>query len=361
MYKIIISLFVLSIFSISSSAANTTNKTVVNLQDDGFIYTPSKIVESFDVSYPASANRNRTEGFYDIAYDVSEEGKAINVRFTRVTGVDIFESLMEISLDKWEFTPATFNGEPIAQQNLRHSYSFYLTKLANKYPEPLMRRNFATVYKQILEHLKKDEVEKAGELLVLMESASVVRFSENRRLALANYSYLNKVDGTVQDKILALERALKDHPRTESTEKLHSRIMSNLFKLYVENKQYYQAFIQHYYLSQLEFSADLLDDLAPLLNHAQAQLSSGEPISTSVKIDSSELFTQYLARPSFSIEADQKITYAELLCGDFNVKIDYSPNTVYDTPVNWEDCQLLIGAPEGSLVRISEARSLSEL
>jgi hypothetical protein len=224
-----------------------------------------------------------------------------------------------------------------------------------------MRRNFATVYARILEHLKKDEMEKAGELLVLMESPSVVRFSENRRLALANFSYLNKVDGSIQDKILSLERALKDHPRTESTQKLHSRIMSNLFKLYVENKQYYQAFIQHYYLSQLEFSADLLDDLSPLLDHAQAQLSSGDPMSTSIKMNPSELFTQYLARSSFAIDADQKITYAELLCGDFNVKIDYTPNTIYDTPVNWEDCQLLIGAPEGTLIRIAEARNPGEL
>jgi hypothetical protein len=154
--------------------------------------------------------------------------------------------------------------------------------------------------------LKDGNYKELANMLTIMDSANIIRFSENRQLSLVKFTYLEKTKGSDQDKIIALENALKDNPRAEKTQKLNSKIKASLFKLYAENNQYRQALIQHSDLSRSEFSQDLLPDLAATVEQVVAKLNSGEPIATTVKIDGTDLFTHYLSRRVFKIEIDNR-------------------------------------------------------
>lgn len=345
------------VFSTQSifAADDLPSENVIDVQEGGIIYMPSKVIESFTISYPASARRNKVEGYTEVSYDLNEKGKPFNLRFTRSSGIDIFETLIEKKFDKWKFEPATLNGIPIVQKNLQYFFTFSLTKLTNKYPEPLMRRQFALFYKAMRQQLKEESYEKLRESLAVMEKANIIRFSENRQLWLLRYTFLNKVDGSINDKINALQQALKDTPRVDKTKKLHSKIKSSLFKLHVENKQYIKAYSQYYDLRESEFSDTLIDDLAESFEHVKAVLASDESLDTTIRINGTELLTHYLSRRMFKIGSDQDISFMELRCGEFNVQLKYTENALYQMPFDWDNCGLVLRAPEGTLVNVKEA------
>jgi TonB family protein len=348
----------LLIAAISQSAivfANTASENIIDLQQDAVIYKPSKVIQSFDMSYPSSARRNNVEGYVEVSFDVNEQGSPVNLRYNRISGLEIFETLIEKNFDDWEFEPAKVHGVAITQKNLQRTFTFTLTKLTNKFPEPLMRRSFANMYLNMRTLLKDGKYEELGEMLTIMDKANIIRFSENRQLSLVKFTYLEKTKGSDQDKIIALENALKDNPRAEKTQKLNSKIKASLFKLYAENNQYRQALVQHSDLSGSEFSEGLLPDLAATVEQVMAKLTSGEPIATTVKIDGTKLFTHYLSRRVFKIDIDNPVSFTELRCGKFNVQIQYAKNTLYQMPFDWNNCRLVLQAPKGSLVSVSEA------
>lgn len=335
--------------------ANTAPENIIDLQQDAVIYKPSKVIKSFEIPYPTSARRNKVEGYVEVSYDVNEQGSAVNLRYNRISGLVIFETLIEKKMYDWEFEPADIDGVATTQKNLQRTFIFTLTKLANKFPEPLMRRSFAKLYLHMRKLLKDGNYEELANMLTIMDSANIIRFSENRQLSLVKFTYLEKTKGSVQDKIIALENALKDNPRAEKTQKLNSKIKASLFKLYAENNQYRQALIQHSDLSRSEFSQDLLPDLATTVEQVMTELSSGEPIAATVKIDGTGLFTHYLSRRVFKIDIDTSVGFTELRCGKFNVRMQYAKNTLYQMPFDWDDCKLVLQAPQGSLVSVSEA------
>jgi TonB family protein len=338
-----------------SSHPNKVAEIVVDLQEDGLVYTPSQESGSFEMSYPMSAQRLKAEGYIELNYDINEQGKPVNLRFTRISGIDIFETLIEKNINDWEYLPATVDGVPIAQKNLSRSFTFAITKLSDKFPEPLMRREFAHTYLEMRQLLKEKKYEELGETLKIMEKANIIRFSENRQLSLVKFTYLDKIGASVQDKILTLERAIKDVARTEKTKKSHSKIKAMLFKLYVQNQQYLQALIQYNDLRNSEFSEDLLPDLAPLLELTNAKIRSGEPLKTAVKVDATGLATHYLSRRMFKIAGDEAISFTELRCSEFNVGFDYNKDNLYQLPFDWSGCRLVVRAPEGSLLTVSES------
>ncbi len=63
--------------------------------------------------------------------------------------------------------------------------------------------------------LKDGNYKELANMLTIMDSANIIRFSENRQLSLVKFTYLEKTKGSDQDKIIALENALKDNPRAE--------------------------------------------------------------------------------------------------------------------------------------------------
>ena len=337
--------------SLTTSAAEV----VVDLQEDGLIYTPSQVTESLEMSYPGSASRKKAEGYIELIYDIDQQGTPINLRFNRISGIDIFETLIERNINDWNYLPATVDGMPIVQKNLLRTFNFSITKLSNKFPEPLMRKNFANTYLEMRRLLKEEKYAELGEMLKMMEKAKIVRFSENRQFSLVKFTYLDKTGGSVQDKILTLERAIKGDARAEKTKKSYSKIKAMLFKLYVLNQQYIQAIIQYNDLRNSEFSESLLPELAPLLEIANAKLRSGEPLKATIKVDATEITTHYLSRRIFKVDTEEKISFSELRCDDFNVSFDYKKDNLYQLPFDWNTCRLVIRAPEGALLTISEA------
>lgn len=348
-------------FQAPTTQANLSSENIIDLQTDGLIYTPSEVLESDDMNYPSSAYRDMVEGYLDVIYDVDTQGKPINLRYHRVSGTDIFETIIERNFDNWLFTPAQADGTPIVQKNLERTFLFTITKKANKFPEPLMRKKFAITYVKMRDFLKAQDYEALGSLITTMKQSNIIRFSENRQLAIIIYAYLEKTGGSIQDQILWLERALKGSPRSDNIIKRHNKIKSNLFKKYFANHQYRSAYQIFNELRDSEFGDNLLPSLLPMMAELSATLNSGDTITTTIKVDATALFSQRLSRRVFSVTADQAISFTELRCATFNVSFDYAQNTAYQLPFDWHNCRLVIGAPAGSLVTISEAAIYGDL
>jgi TonB family protein len=337
------------------SAASSLFENVIDLQTEARIYKPSSVLESAGMRYPSSASRNIVEGYIDVVFDVNTQGKAVNFRFNRSSGTDIFETIIERNFENWEFEPAIADGAPVLQTNLERSFIFSITKKANKFPEPLMRKNFGLAYVKMRDLLKAGEYEEFAKFATTMKKSNIIRFAENRQLSILIFSYLAKTGGSIQEQIVWLERALKGSPRSENIIKRHNKIKSNLFKKYVENKQYRKALSIFNELSNSEFSENLLPPLMPLIAEINAALNSDTAITMTAQVDGTALFSHALSRRVFTLQADSDIAFTELRCGEFNVAFDYVDNALYQMPFDWTSCSLSMHAPEGTLVTISEA------
>ena len=188
----------------------------------------------------------------------------------------------------------------------------------------------------------------------MLFQANISNFIETRQLWLLHNAYLNRTDGSIHDKIHSLEKALTGRPRTDKGTKLQTRIRANLFKLYVENAQYFDARFQFYQIQESEYGAELVQELGPMLDEVESKLVSIEPLTATVKIRENEIARYILSRSSFSLSTSAPVKSSELRCDGFNVKFDYAENTTYTTPQDWGYCELVVESEDKAEVTISE-------
>ena len=77
-------------------------------------FTPPKVLQHPNPSYPELALLNRVEGVVHIHFAVDEEGHVTGVSVPRSSGNTLLDLLAkDAALHEWTFQPATFNGQPV--------------------------------------------------------------------------------------------------------------------------------------------------------------------------------------------------------------------------------------------------------
>lgn len=339
-----------SLLSIAQSNAETN----IDLAEAGITYTPANVTFRPEVGFPTKTRSGSLDAHISVRYDIDENGKPNNFNIVRTTGTKAYEPLVLGNMEDWVITPAMQNGEPVAQENQFYDFVYYTTRRSGRELAPTMRVSFQRAYRQLRTLLKEEKYEEFAEFSDLLSQANIANFIETRQLWLLRNAYLNRTDGSIHDKIHSLEKALTGRPRTEKGAVLQDKIRANLFKLYVENAQYFDARNQFYQIQQSDTGAELVTELGPMLDDIESKLVSGEPLSATVKVRENEVVRYVLSRASFSVSATAPVNSSELRCDGFNVKFDYVENAVFTTPRKWGYCELLIESENKAEVTISE-------
>ncbi len=75
--------------------------------------TPAVLIRSVNPRYPTQAQRSRTEGFVVVSFTVTAEGRTSNIQVVDAQPRHMFERAAIDAVERWEFKPATRNGEPV--------------------------------------------------------------------------------------------------------------------------------------------------------------------------------------------------------------------------------------------------------
>ena len=77
------------------------------------VFTGPKPKERPSPTYPRREQREGKEGWVQVNFMISPEGKTYEVAVTHSSGSESFERAAVRTVSKWSFDPATMNGQPI--------------------------------------------------------------------------------------------------------------------------------------------------------------------------------------------------------------------------------------------------------
>lgn len=75
--------------------------------------TPAVLIRSVVPRYPTPAQRSRTEGYVVVTFTVTTDGHTSDIRVTDSQPRHVFDRAAMDAVARWEFKPATRNGEPV--------------------------------------------------------------------------------------------------------------------------------------------------------------------------------------------------------------------------------------------------------
>lgn len=88
--------------------------------------SPPRAIFTTEPTYPAHARRSGIEGYVDLVFRVTAEGKATDIRVQRSEPGDVFVAAAKAAVRRWRFAPATRNGRPVATR-AKQRLTFQLT------------------------------------------------------------------------------------------------------------------------------------------------------------------------------------------------------------------------------------------
>jgi protein TonB len=88
--------------------------------DEGFVYqlaqldSPPRPLVRMNPEYPPSARRRRIEGFVELVFVITREGRVSDIEVVRSEPGDVFVAEAKAAVRRWRFTQPRKGGKPVA-------------------------------------------------------------------------------------------------------------------------------------------------------------------------------------------------------------------------------------------------------
>lgn len=131
---------------------------------DAEMFSPVSPILRSNPNYPTRALQSGSEGWVMLSFVVSETGEVEEPMIEDSSGVEAFEQAALEAVSKWRYTPATVNGQPVAQSMQKTRITFALEDAAAG-----ATRQFESAYRKIRQLLDAGNYASAEPLLAEME------------------------------------------------------------------------------------------------------------------------------------------------------------------------------------------------
>jgi bla regulator protein BlaR1 len=105
--------------ALSSTGEFSTNYIPVSL--------PAELLKSVYPKYPSTAKRKRIETDIEVTFTIDKKGYIRDIEYDGKGKVNYFRNSIRSSLEKWRFTPASYNNQPI-ESTMSKIFSFSIAK-----------------------------------------------------------------------------------------------------------------------------------------------------------------------------------------------------------------------------------------
>jgi TonB family protein len=179
--------------------------------------------------YPQQAQNFGNEGWVMLSFVVSEAGEVQEPMIEDSSGVEAFEHAALDAIRRWRYTPATVNGEPVAQSMVKTRITFSLEG-----PARGVTREFRDKHVEIRRLLDAGDYAAAGPLIEQIEFGGRKNLYEDALFWALKYGYLEGVQSTdTAEKQRALQLAL-GHQADHLPSDMLVALMQRLYVLQVQ-------------------------------------------------------------------------------------------------------------------------------
>ena len=83
------------------------------------VTTPAQLLKSVPPSYPPEAYRSRQQGWVEVAFTITTDGKVANAKVASSQPTRVFDQAALEAVRRWTFKPRMVNGQPAEEQATR--------------------------------------------------------------------------------------------------------------------------------------------------------------------------------------------------------------------------------------------------
>lgn len=303
--------------------------------------------------YPAAAARDGKEGWVELNFMVSPEGKAYEIQVLDRVGDEAFVRAAEQAAQESSFSPARV-GDRAVDGSLTIIYRFVLEG-AQRAASP----TFAARYRRFARALNEGSQDEAVAELASLEEAEVHNNYEAAYLSLARFQFAASY-GNPLEQMRHLETALGENVAQPEFEgflpaDFVTPSRRSLFQLMVQNQRFAEAEAV-FRMMEIRGDEEGLDLLRETHDRLQAFRMTDEPYAVDGQLDENGSWTLGLFKDDFYLDQIAgTVDQIKLRCEREYVFLAFDPETQYTVSPSAGDCLMeVLGAPGTTFTAVQQ-------
>lgn len=317
--------------------------------------TYARAIERRAPSYPRIELDQNRQGWVQLSYVVTTDGKVIDPVIEDSSGSRRFERAALRAVEGWKFEPATWDGKEIEQCHTRTMINFVVE------PTPIgASRKFVRRYKSISEKINNGDTEEALRLIDETFDSWELTVYEVSRLWTLKGVYAEKT-GQRSLQLSSYRKAAANGGRWIE-KKVYRSLLSGVVALELYFGQYSAAFDSYDKLVAEGAKAEDHPDLSNVIQSVREKfagdtiLAIPANLSADRQCDDCSADWQYrLMRRRFSLsEVDGSLDKLEIRCDWKRVTDTAREGVDWSIPESWGNCRLIVFGDEGTTFNLVE-------
>ena len=292
-------------------------------------------------AYPRAALDRNREGWVRLDFMVDPNGEPYEIAVTEWVGDPMFHNTAIRALEKSQFEPARFDGDPIDAGHYQY-YHFELDTDGGS-----ARPRFVRTYRPLMDAIGQGDREEADRLFDELEASGALNLYEDAYLHVAKSSYYANW-GDQHQQLKALDRAVGHYTAEKRLpESLYVSLQRARFLLLVQTQDFGRAMEAFEKLTEYPLEEDVLASTQAIVDQLEVLRLDDRPYSVPGDFGGRFTWAYNLFKHEFFIaEVDGELAEIKLRCARKYVFLRSDPEMQYKIEEDYLPCRLqLVGDP----------------
>ena len=335
-------------FLSGSSLAQTETPSAAPLAEHIATVIEAQPLKRVDPTYPSMSARKSQEGWVRVSFVINKDGEVEAPVVQDSSGLKAFEKATLRAVKRWQYSPATQDGEAIQQCRNMVQIDFRLAGSAG------VTRKFMRRYKAVSEAIADKDLPLAAELIAEMKDDQLWNHTESAYFWLADSYFAKATDDTARE-LKSVRRALAvntDAVRTSTKQYLLERE----FVLAIAQSEYNEAMKAYDKLENLaDDKPQQLAQLAPYAEKVKELVQGNEPMIRKASIDEEGRVFHQLSRNAFALDiAEGDLDEVQIRCDNKLSRYTAVSKSQWHIPSSWGQCSVYVSGSPGAQFEVVE-------
>ena len=305
--------------SVAATAGETSNET-----EPVTVYTGPRPAAFVLPEYPRSALHTDSEGWVHLNFMVDTAGKPYEIVVSDSLGHPDLKAAAIRALERTPYVPAKLGDVPLDAGATR-KYAFVLTG-----GKPSVTRTAYRAYRGLVRFARRDDKERADEVMASLAKYRARNLHENAWLNLAKFAYYGKW-GTPAQQLRALNRAVAYESEAKYLPpELFALAQLERFRLLVRTRDYGTAMLAFNTLKQLDIDDQRREKLEAVARQLEALRENDSAYSVPGEVQADAHWLFHLFKDDFALRDVQgEIAELKLYCQRKFVFFRFDPSLEY--------------------------------
>jgi TonB family protein len=306
-------------------------------------FQPVRVKNSVLPVYPIGLQMNHEEGWVNLSFMVSPEGKAYEVYVSESAGSKDFERAALRAIKDWTFEPAKFNGDPV-DSAVSQKFKFSIPGGTNG-----ARGEFVNSYRALQRAIENNDKVAAD---AAAASLHITNLFEDAYYGLAEYNYAARWGNEAQQ-VAGLSRAVAAESSAHYLPKpAFAAALQALLPLEIRAHDFASAMIVWDRMQNAGIDKKELAQLKPTIDKIEALRTDDKAYAVSGQIvESSWAYRLFKQHFQFTI-SEGHISDVKLLCDKKYVAFKFDPDLDYQVADKFGRCTIAIAGDPGTKFKL---------